>query len=95
MANQNNSGLQPQGLSLPQVPQEQSNPQPAQQSRQPKQEARLLIETEDGFIVEVPESKLEDWQKAQEEFKRTGKLNKQQEQFREGLMRRWEEGRFD
>lgn len=77
----------PQGLSLPEVPQ--------QQTSQPQQEARLLVETDDGFLVEVPESKLEDWQKAQEEFKRTGQLTKQQEQLREGLMRRWREGRFD
>lgn len=86
MANQNQQDRQPQGLSLPQEPQQNSRPQ---------QEARLLMETEDGFLVEVPESKVDDWLKAQEEFKRTGKLTKQQEQLREGLMRRWKEGRFD
>lgn len=87
MANQNQQDRQPQGLSLPEVPQ--------QQTSRPQQEARLLMETEDGFLVEVPESKVDDWLKAQEEFKRTGKLNKQQEQFREGLMRRLRERRFD
>ena len=87
MANQNQQDRQPQGLSLPQEPQ--------QQNSRPQQEARLLMETEDGFLVEVPESKVDDWLKAQEEFKRTGKLTKQQEQLREGLMRRWKEGRFD
>ena len=95
MANQYNPDQQPQGLSLPQVPQEQSNPQPAQQSRKPQQEARLLMETEDGFMVEVPESKVNDWLKAQEEFKRTGKLTKQQQQVKDALMRRLREGRFD
>ena len=79
----------PQGLSLPELPQQQ-NSRP-----QPQQEARLLMETEDGFLVEVPESRVEEWQKAQEEYKRTGKLTKQQEQLREGRMRRWREGRFD
>lgn len=87
MANQNNSGLQPQGLSLPQEPQ--------QQNSRPQQEARLLMETEDGFLVEVPESKVDDWLKAQEEFKRTGKLTKQQQQVKDALMRRLREGRFD
>ena len=94
MANQNQQDRQLQGLSLPQAPQQQPS-QPAQPSRQPQQEARLLMETEDGFLVEVPESKVDDWLKAQEEFKRTGKLTKQQQQVKDALMRRLREGRFD
>lgn len=79
----------PQGLSLPELPQQQ-NSRP-----QPQQEARLLMETDDGFLVEVPESKVEEWQKAQEEYKRTGKLTRQQQLLHDKLMQRLEEGRFD
>lgn len=79
----------PQGLSLPELPQQQ-NSRP-----QPQQEARLLMETDDGFLVEVPESKVEEWQKAQEEYKRTGKLTRQQQLLHDKLMQRLRERRFD
>ena len=75
----------PQGLSLPEVPQ--------QQTSQP--ETIYYMETEDGFQVRVPESKIDDWAKAQEEYKRTGQLTKQQQLVKDALMRRLREGRFD
>ena len=58
-------------------------------------ELKNIISSINKFHVLLQTNGFYDWLKAQEEFKRTGKLTKQQEQLREGLMRRWKEGRFD
>ncbi len=56
-----------------------------------KQEQVYLMETEDGFTVRVPESKLEDWQKAQSAP--AVPLNKAERQLKDKIMQRLYGGR--
>ena len=53
----------------------------AQQSK--GQETEYLVETSDGFQVQVPESKLEAWKAAQE---RGGGLNRSEQQVRDRIV---------
>lgn len=52
-----------------------------QQSKE--QETEYLVETSDGFQVQVPESKLEAWKAAQE---RGGGLNRSEQQVRDRIV---------
>lgn len=60
--------------------------QPQQQEQQPQQEEIYLMEDRDGFMVRVPASKLESWQKAQQEPPRP--LNKAEQQVQEMILQR-------
>ena len=55
-------------------------------SEQPLKETTYLMETEDGMMVRVPESKLESWQKAQSGSKTSPELTKAEQRLRDRIM---------
>lgn len=60
-------------------------------NRQPRRETTYMMETPDGFMVRVPESKAADWQEAQS--KPAAPLNKAELQLKGKIMQRLYGGR--
>lgn len=60
-------------------------------NKRPREETTYMMETPDGFMVRVPESKAADWQEAQS--KPAAPLNKAELQLKGKIMQRLYGGR--